>query len=905
MCGIAGIIAKTAESEEHVRALAELLGERIAHRGPDDYGCHARGPVAFLNRRLAIVDIAGGHQPIYNRDKTVGIVYNGEVYNFPELREFLIGRGHRFRTRTDTEVILALYEELGVEAFTRLEGMFACCIWDERREEVYLARDAFGMKPLYIYEDASRLVFCSELSAILALPGLDRGLDPRGIHDYLTFRYINEPYTVYQRIRRVPAGSYVRIHRNQATTWSFCDLTDLGVEQVGSFDEAKARLSDLLLRSVRAHLVGEAPIALLLSGGIDSSVIAVLLKQLGVKLEAFNVGFPSVNEFEYSGAVAQECGITLHNVEITPAEIIRRMDEVIAAVDEPLADPACFPLYLLCEHVKRFAKVVLSGEGGDELFGGYPQYRLFAEPLDERQLFQRFHEASWYFSDAHELMPGFQNASQWRRFRKYFAGPTALGAMSNYDFKTWMPEDLMMKGDKVLMRHSLEGRFPFLQRELLRFSRSLPDGFKIAPDGVTKRLLREAFRDQIPESVLNRPKMGFSVPTAEALQHLRQQVRDTCAGLRGHELAEHLDIGKAEQVFDRFYAGNAGLALKAWTLYVLLRWFALQAGEPSGVSSTGASSRGRARPGGGAAGAGAPQLLRERPCPLCGTEASRVVLEARGKDLRSALLSTQGLDPQALQDAVLTYRYCEACDFAFVSPLPDLRYVDFSHLPAEEKVRLVKNHRPGGHWMDDDGYIARKLKSTAYHYAKAGFGRRAGGGRVLDISCRTGVSLDYYHRQGWAECCGLEVDLACVERMRRRYPHIRAIWGDVHSLELAAHEGTYDLITLDNALEHHTRPVEAIRRCCELLKPGGLLWLCVPDYQGAWVQGAGAKSPNVNWGHWSFFTVRSLGLLLEHGFKDLRFYNSKMEFPWTDARRAPPRYVSEDWIQLVAVRLGS
>jgi asparagine synthase (glutamine-hydrolysing) len=578
MCGIAGIIALDQASLKAPEAAARVLADAIQHRGPDGTGIHVRSNIVALNCRLAIVDIAGGEQPIYDRSGEIGIVFNGEIYNYREWREKLIARGYEFKTHSDTEVILHLYQELGEKAFDELEGMFAFCIWDERSGTTYIGRDAFGMKPLYLYEDGGRLVFASEIGAITALGDTDLPLSSTGLSDYLTFRYIAGTNTIYRSVSRLAPGTYLKIRDGRSTTHSFSSLTTPPTGFAMDFEEAKRELRSLLLTSVSSHLIGEAPIAMLLSGGVDSSIVAVLLRELGVRMEAFNVGFANVNEFEFSSAVAESCGFKLHNVEISPDALVDRMDDIILALDEPVADPACWPLYLLCEHIRPYAKVVLSGEGADELFGGYPQYKLATEPTDTGDLFTQFNRRSWYFLDGHTFLQDKARSSYWRRFEKYFRGNTVMQAMSAYDFRTWVPEDLMMKADKILMRHSLEGRFPFLNRELYAFSRRIPDNFKINAEGVSKSILKEAFRSDLPDIVLDRPKMGFSVPTADILRAAKDVVLDTVAKAADHEEGEFLNMELIQGLFARWYADDRGTSevLRLWTLFVLLRWLSVQ-----------------------------------------------------------------------------------------------------------------------------------------------------------------------------------------------------------------------------------------------------------------------------------------------------------------------------------------
>jgi asparagine synthase (glutamine-hydrolysing) len=602
MCGIAGIVIKGADRiggdiAARTNAALDAMESAIIHRGPDEAGRHVEGGWGFLNRRLSIIDIAGGTQPFYSADKRFGLVYNGETYNFTRLRETLEAEGARFESHTDSEVVLRQFERDGVSAFSKFDGMYGACIWDSRERVVYVARDAFGIKPVYIYEDGERIAFASEIGALLALAsvehGMDLSLDHRGVADYATFRYTCTPYTVFRNIRRLSAGEYAQVECDQnhgdrfggarLTIHKHTDLCAIEpFETIGTLDEEAERLHDLLRDSVRDRLVGEAPVALLLSGGLDSSIVAVLLHELGVNLEAFNIGFPEVNEFAFSAAVAEHTGITVHNVEMTVQELIDGLDDVVAAIDEPVADPACFPLYRLCHEVKKHATVVLSGEGADELFSGYPQHRLVQRPLHEGGIsgaltgpdFERFNRESFYFLDAARYLRTTDGASGWRRHRSTMVGASPLRAMTNYDLSTWLAEDLMMKADKVLMRHSLEGRFPFLQDDILRLAQSIPDSYRMSPEGVGKLILRKAFNHRLPRLLLERPKMGFTTPTADMLTAMRDDIRDTIEAVRTDEIAGIIDLDEVSALADRFEDGAQAEALRLWTLFILLRWFA-------------------------------------------------------------------------------------------------------------------------------------------------------------------------------------------------------------------------------------------------------------------------------------------------------------------------------------------
>ena len=575
MCGIAGIYLKRGADHDFIETSLQGMQRDLFHRGPDSGGMHADERRGYLNRRLAIVGIAGGDQPIYNTARDIGIVYAGEVYNYQQLKRRYVDRGTEFHTATDTEVVLQAFAHEGTDGFRLLEGMFTFCVWNDTTDEVYLVRDAFGMKPLYIYEDERMIVFASEIGAILNVSGTDSSLDPRAIRDYLAFRYTLGPYTIYRHIRRVAAGTYVQLSPFGCREYAFADLAqDKAGVSPKSYGEAQEELRRLLTASVQSHLIGEVPIALLLSGGVDSSILAAILHRLDAPMACFNIGFPEVNEFAYSSAVAQKYGFPMHNIEITQETLIDNFRHILAELDEPIADPAQFPLYLLCKHVKEYATVVLSGEGADELFGGYPQYLTHDLALSGRERLPHFLKSSYYFLDGDDFMREVPVDGGWHRAAKFFRGDTVLGAMSNFDLSTWIPENLMMKADKMAMRHSLEGRFPYLNRQLVALVRSLPPSFLIGPQGAFKKILKDAFGAMLPDSVLNRPKMGFTVPVHLLLDKFRDLYLDALASLEHTEFAEIVNLAAVRSLFGRFLNNDREDALRNWTLFVLTTWVA-------------------------------------------------------------------------------------------------------------------------------------------------------------------------------------------------------------------------------------------------------------------------------------------------------------------------------------------
>lgn len=572
MCGIAGIIYKSAAAGVG-HEVAERLLCSMAHRGPDGVGSFSQDGAFFAHARLAIVDIAGGAQPMFSADHRCGIVFNGEIYNYLDLRKTLERQEFSFSSNSDTEVILRAYERYGPDAFAMLNGMFAFCVWDQREKRVVLARDRFGIKPLYIYEDESCIVFASELKTILGLPGLDLSLDPAGIADYLVFRYIQAPFTAYRRIRRLDAGTWLEIREGKAVQRRFAALEYSDPYPARDAEELQQELSRKLSTAVSSQLMGEVPIGVLLSGGLDSSCIASYVRELGADLTTFNIGFAEVNEFEYSRAVAKALNLRHVEVIMTVDELAQRLPQVVWALDEPLADPACMPLYRLCEELKREVTVVFSGEGGDELFAGYPQYvQLCSEDSRGWEAYESFLDRSWYFRDGAELLRT-PVPPHYLRLRKYMEDQPLLNGMLCCDMHSWMPENLMMKADKILMAHSLEGRFPFLDLELFQFAAAIPQRYKLANAKQTKWILKELMRKRLPPNIVDRPKMGFSVPIEHLLLRLKDDVYGTFQAAQGTDLAEILDLKRVRKQIDNFYAGRGVMALRIWTLFILLYWF--------------------------------------------------------------------------------------------------------------------------------------------------------------------------------------------------------------------------------------------------------------------------------------------------------------------------------------------
>ena len=577
MCGIAGIHFKQAVDSSVLDQAAAHFARSLKHRGPDAFGAHRTDRAVYANLRLAIVDRSGGDQPIYAPDAARGIVYNGEVYNWQALRQPLEAH-YPFATQADTEAVLATVLAQGDAGLARLNGMFALCVWNDHDGSFLLARDRFGAKPLYVYEDANCIAFASELRTLLGLPGLDHTLDPVGFQDYLSYRYNLAPHTQFARIRKLTAGCVLRLNGGVSEIRRFADVSlhEPIPEHTRPEQSYIDELDQLLGKAVQSQLMGEVPIGVLLSGGLDSSAIAAYVHRAGARLKAYSIGFPEVNEFEFSREVARHFNLDYVEISMGRDELCSGMDTVIAQLDEPIADPACFALSRLCQRIREDVTVVLSGEGGDEMFAGYSHHQLALQPgLERNHVFAHFFHQSANNLDANQCLMDKAMPPHHLRMRPYFdQADTVLNGMQRFELHSWMPENLMMKADKVLMAHSLEGRFPFLDLDLYRFASTLPQAMKLPHAGSSKHVLRRLMADQLPRSVIERRKMGFTVPPAFMLAPLRQRLLQAIEALRSQPVAEVLDLSAIADLLERHYRGEAVPVFKVWNLAVLLLWWA-------------------------------------------------------------------------------------------------------------------------------------------------------------------------------------------------------------------------------------------------------------------------------------------------------------------------------------------
>lgn len=557
MCGIVGIIDPAASSFE-IRNNLQSMTDAIFHRGPDDEGFFVTDNIGLGMRRLSIIDVEGGHQPIRNEDGSVFLVCNGEIYNYRELTEQLRSRGHQFKTNSDVEVILHLYEELGPECVHQLRGMFAFAIWDSRRQRVFVARDRLGIKPLYYAHTGDCLVFGSEIKALLQHPSVNATPNLDGISAYLSLKYVPAPQTMFAGIESLPPAhtliwersSGVKLHEYWQLSFQVDDSRKTEADFVEELDER-------LQESVRLRLRSDVPFGAFLSGGVDSStIVALMSRMLDEPVKTFSVGFEGgskQDELPYARQVSKQFGTDHHEVMMRPEYFMEMAETVTWQLDQPIADQATLAMYAVSELASQHVKMVLTGEGGDELFAGYaryygerfsPMFKLMPGPLKSlalaasarvpkrrRQklalfaLCQRDEVArftNWFplfNSDmisrlGAEKNEDFDGAAAQRAFRNQLQktdASHALNRMLYVDTKLWLPDFLLMRGDKMSMANSLEARVPLLDHQLVEFAASLPPGLKLK-GLIQKYLLKEVGRKYLPPEIIDRKKEGFPIP---------------------------------------------------------------------------------------------------------------------------------------------------------------------------------------------------------------------------------------------------------------------------------------------------------------------------------------------------------------------------------------------------------
>ncbi len=574
MCGIAGFAIRGRNVD--LTVALEEMALAIAHRGPDDDGFFETGSgdwrIGLAHRRLSIIDLSTGHQPLGNETGSMQIVFNGEIYNFEDLREELLAKGHCFATRSDTETIVHAYEEWGESCVERFRGMFAFALWDGERQRLFLARDRFGKKPLYLHQQGDTLLFASEVKSILAFPGVQAEVDTEALWDYFAYRYVPAPATLFRGIRKLMPGSWAIWERGVLREHRYYFPPDreplvspqVSTDPVGDFH---AKLDE----AVRIRMNADVPFGAFLSGGLDSSSIVALMSQHTVQpVKTFSVGFyeTAYSELKYARVVAEQFKTEHHELVVSQAHLIEHLPRLVRFRDAPVAEPSDIPIYLLAIEARGSVKMVLSGEGADEILGGYPKhvYERYVRPYQRLSglirggvieplvtaLPYRFRRAKTAMTNLalgnfQERMPHWFGALSMSERKKLLTFTLASGTSGGEQFDTpfsnsdlrrilyfdqtsWLPDNLLERGDSMTMAASLEARMPFLDHELVSMASALPDRFRVRGHD-TKWILRQAARRFLPANIIDRPKVGFRVPVNEWFRgELRDYLHDHLLG---------------------------------------------------------------------------------------------------------------------------------------------------------------------------------------------------------------------------------------------------------------------------------------------------------------------------------------------------------------------------------------
>jgi asparagine synthase (glutamine-hydrolysing) len=631
MCGIAGIVDTTLRREPD-RGLALRMNDAIAHRGPDGDGLHLEPGVALCHRRLAIIDLATGQQPLYNEDGSVVVVYNGEIYNYQALIPELQALGHSFHTRSDTEVIVHAWEAWGERCVDRLRGMFAFALWDRNRETLFLARDRLGVKPLhYALLPDGHLVFASEIKSLLKHPGLDRAIDPLAVEEYFAFGYVAEPRSIYRAVRKLSPAHTLLIRRGEPPGeprryWDVRFTCDSRL----SLQDAAAELNRRLEESVKLRLISEVPLGAFLSGGVDSSaVVATMARVSPEPVNTCSISFddPAYDETRFAELVATRYA-TRHRVDHVASEDFDLIDELARVYDEPYADSSAIPTYRVCQLARRHVTVALSGDGGDESFAGYRRYQLhLAEerlrssmPLAMRRpvfglLGRLYPKADWAprvlrakttfealaqnSVEAYAQTMGFVREPLRRqlfsaRFQASLGGYRAaevfarhaaradtddpLALVQYLDLQTYLVGDINTKVDRASMAHSLEVREPLMDHPLVEWLATLPASLKLrGSEG--KYLLKKAMEPHLPHEIMYRPKMGFAVPLSRWFRGpLRERLR---GAVQGEALAATgmFDADTLRHLVDAHLSGRRDYSTPLWTLLMFDAFLRNESGE--------------------------------------------------------------------------------------------------------------------------------------------------------------------------------------------------------------------------------------------------------------------------------------------------------------------------------------
>ncbi len=622
MCGICGKIYSDRNKKVEIEVLKKLMS-LLQHRGPDEDGIYLKDNAGLGHKRLSIIDLSHGRQPISNEDDSLIIIYNGEIYNYREIKEELSAKGHTFKTNSDAEVILHLYEDVQERCLDRLWGMFAFAIWDEHNQLLFLARDRIGKKPVYFAELPDSFLFASELKSLLMEPSLERGVSEEAIHDYLTFQYVPYPDTIFKSIKKLPPGHYLVYNCGKAVIRQYWDLHYEPKREI-TFEKAKEETLALLEDAVKIRLESEVPLGAFLSGGIDSSaIVAFMRRHISGELKTFSIGFEEeeFNELPYARKIAEMFETKHHEFVVRP-NAIETLPKLVWHFDEPYADSSALPTYYVSEMARKYVTVALNGDGGDESFCGYTRYcgfrpfqmfRRIPDPLRRyllkpfsTTLFQLipgsvFLEKLQYVTDvslmteeerycqmmiifrdymkpliyAERMMPMIKQKKSIQRTLNYMHSTNVremIDRMTYSDIKTYLVDDLLPKMDRITMAHSLEGRSPFLDHRIMEFGASLPSHIRFK-DKTLKYLLKAALSDILPHDILWREKKGFGVPIGHWFkQDLFELARETLLSKRAAD-RNLFNIKYIEKILNDHQRGKQNHHHRIWSLLNLELWF--------------------------------------------------------------------------------------------------------------------------------------------------------------------------------------------------------------------------------------------------------------------------------------------------------------------------------------------
>jgi asparagine synthase (glutamine-hydrolysing) len=618
MCGIAGFIDKgcvSENAEERLHAMCNI----IRHRGPDEQGIWLGDGAALGMRRLSIIDIAGGHQPIFNEDKSILVVFNGEIYNYQSLKKALQERGHTFQTQSDTEVIVHAYEEYGDDCPERLRGMFAFALWDRKRQRLLLARDRFGKKPLNYYWDGQRLIFGSEIKSLL-VAGIPRTINPIALDEYLVYAYVPTPHTLFQDVQKLPPAHILIYEHGQITLQRYWDISfrpTCNDDETTAIEHTRRLLED----AISVRLMSDVPLGAFLSGGLDSSIVVGLMSQMtGRPVKTFSIGFDEddFSELPYARKVAQHFG-TDHHEFCVRSDLVSALPQLVWAYDEPFGDSSMLPTYYVSKLAREHVTVVLTGDGGDEIFGGYDHYgrecntsripswlrallacasQLIPDGMRGKRRFGTMHHdlatrcieilarfpqgtrLALYTPNHFAALGEHDPFESQKHFYRQVADLDMLTQMQYVDTHAYLPDDILVKVDKATMLNSLEARAPLLDHHLVEYVASLQPGLRIR-DGKLKYLLKQVAKDFLPPEILTRPKQGFAVP----IKHwFRGDLTAYAGEILGSPIARQRGIFNQEFI-DTLLSTHAQTTLvnhssAIWTLLCLELWFQTYIDQP-------------------------------------------------------------------------------------------------------------------------------------------------------------------------------------------------------------------------------------------------------------------------------------------------------------------------------------